>query len=48
MSCNQTKSLLSPYLDGRVTGKQMRDTANEKAPVVRRHGPWGAPRARVR
>jgi ABC-2 type transport system ATP-binding protein len=32
-----------------VTGKQMRDTANEKAaPQGRRHGPWGAPRARVR
>jgi ABC-2 type transport system ATP-binding protein len=32
-----------------VTGKQMRDTASEKAaPRGRRHGPWGAPRARVR
>ena len=32
-----------------VTGKQMRDEANEKAaPTRRRHGPWGAPRARVR
>ena len=32
-----------------VTGKQMRDTANEKAsPSRMRHGPWGAPRARVR
>ena len=32
-----------------VTGKQMRDTANEKAASSRRrHGPWGAPRARVR
>ncbi len=25
MSCNQIKSLLSPYLDGRVTGKQMQN-----------------------
>jgi ABC-2 type transport system ATP-binding protein len=31
-----------------VTGKQMRDTANEKAAPMRRHGPMGAPRARVR
>jgi len=31
-----------------VTGKQMRDSANEKAPMRHRHGPWGAPRARVR
>jgi ABC-2 type transport system ATP-binding protein len=32
-----------------VTGKQMRDTANEKAaPTMRRHGPFSAPRARVR
>jgi ABC-2 type transport system ATP-binding protein len=32
-----------------VTGKQMRDTASEKAsPQRMRHGPWGAPRARVR
>ncbi len=32
-----------------VTGKQMRDSANEKAAPRRRgHGPWGAPRARVR
>ncbi len=32
-----------------VTGKQMRDTANEKASAGhRRHGPWNAPRARVR
>jgi hypothetical protein len=28
MSCNQTKSLLSPYLDGRVTGKQMQSVAS--------------------
>jgi ABC-2 type transport system ATP-binding protein len=32
-----------------VTGKQMRDAANEKAAARGgRHGPWGAPRARVR
>lgn len=32
-----------------VTGKQMRDSANEKATSPgHRHGPWGAPRARVR
>ena len=31
-----------------VTGKQMRDDANQKAAPTRRHGPWGAPRARVR
>jgi ABC-2 type transport system ATP-binding protein len=31
-----------------VTGKQMRDEANQKAAPTRRHGPWGAPRARVR
>lgn len=30
-----------------VTGKAMRDQANEK-PKGRRHGPWGAPQARVR
>ena len=30
-----------------VTGKAMRDQATEK-PRQRRHGPWGAPRARVR
>ena len=28
MSCNQTKTLLSPYLDGRVTGKQMQSVAS--------------------
>ena len=28
MSCNQTKSLLSPNLDGRVTGKQMQSVAS--------------------
>jgi ABC-2 type transport system ATP-binding protein len=32
-----------------VTGKQMRDEANQKAaPRGMRHGPFGAPRARVR
>ena len=31
MSCNQTKSLLSPYLDGRVTGKQMQGVASHLA-----------------
>jgi hypothetical protein len=28
MSCSQTKTLLSPYLDGRVTGKQMQSVAS--------------------
>mgnify|MGYP005831997949 CR=1 FL=1 len=31
-----------------VTGKEMRDQATEKSGPVRRHGPWGAPKARVR
>jgi ABC-2 type transport system ATP-binding protein len=31
-----------------VTGKQMRDEANQKASPTRRHGPMRAPRARVR
>jgi len=31
-----------------VTGKAMRDQANEKPTTQRRHGPWRAPRARVR
>jgi ABC-2 type transport system ATP-binding protein len=31
-----------------VTGKEMRDHANEKASAPRGHGPFRAPRARVR
>ena len=28
MKCTQAKSLFSPYLDGAVTGKQMRDLSD--------------------
>ena len=35
MTCAQAKPLFSPYLDGAVTGKQMRDISGHRNPAAR-------------